>query len=455
MNELFSHNSLKEILKTETIGFTDGSVDRVAIDSREAVGGSLFVPLKGEVTDGNLYLEGALKKGCVSSLVSLEYYNSHIEFVNNLALEYGATFFLVDDGLEALHLLAKSYVSKFKSLKKVAITGSCGKTTTKELIGSIVGKYKKSLITKGNFNSETGLPLTVFRIEKEHEIAVLEMGMSKPGEIKALVDIVDPDIAIITNIGSAHIGFFGSREKIALEKKDVFSNFTRDNIGIFPEWDDFANLLEKDVKGKIIKVSKQPDYISDIKDLGFNGWEFVYEGRVVKLPLIGVYNLYNGLLAISCAQELGTPVDCIVEGLESVRSLFGRGEVLDGNNRVIRDCYNANPESTLNSIHMLQATEWNGEKVAILGSMLELGDRSDVEHLKIVNLVRDKFSKVILCGECYKNAYESLDNKGEFYYFNDSDSLNRDIKTIVNSGSLVLLKASRGVKLEIVTENLL
>ncbi|QEN03748.1 UDP-N-acetylmuramoyl-tripeptide--D-alanyl-D-alanine ligase [Thiospirochaeta perfilievii] len=455
MIELFSHYDILNALEAKAVGYKDGVVDRVIIDSRLAVGGSLFIPLKGEFTDGNLYIEECLKKGVVSSLVSSFYFDKNREMIEKLAAEYGATFFIVNDGLEALHKLAHHYIEKFPKLKVISITGSSGKTTTKEVLGSILKLYKPTLVTDGNFNSETGLPLTVFRVREENELAVLEMGMSNPGEIKALVDIINPDISIITNIGTAHIGSFGSRDGIAREKKDSFANFTGDNIGIIPGWDDYYSYLSSEVNGSVLTVSDNPDFISNINDLGFYGWEFKYEDVTVKYPYIGRYNLLNAFMAISCARELGVPSRLIAQGLENLPSMFGRGEVLNGKNWVIRDCYNANPDSMLSSLKMFESTKWDKEKVVILGSMLELGDSSYLEHNKILNFARDRFKTVILCGKEFEQVFSELESVVGIHYFKDVNDLKNRVDVLVGSGSLVLLKASRGIGLEGITDNLL
>ncbi len=455
MIELFTFDDILKALNCESIGFINGSVGSVIIDSREAVSGSLFIPLVGEVTDGNLYIEGALKKGCKCSLVSRSYYTGNKEGIAKLSKEYETCFFIVNDGLKALHILAAKYISRFNDLKIISITGSSGKTTTKEVLGSILSSHKSTLVTEGNYNSETGLPLTVFRIRDGHEIAVLEMGMSRPGEIKALVDIIFPDISIITNIGSAHIGFFGTRDGIAGEKKSAFANFTGNNLAIIPSWDDYYEYLKDGVNGTVLSVMDNPDYITEVKDLGFNGWEFYYDGLKVHYPYMGHYNFLNALMAISCARELGLPGTLVVKGLENLPSMFGRGEILTGKNRVIRDCYNANPDSTLSSLKLLDKTVWEGDKIPIIGSMLELGDDSFDEHIKIARFAAGVFSKVILCGDEFEQVFYSLEKELGIHFFKDLDSLRLEVDNLIKPGSLVLLKASRGVKLENITDNLL
>lgn len=456
MNNLFDIEELKDVLGNDVHGSFDAVITNVAINSKEASEGSLFVPLKGEVTDGNLYIEGALKNGCNCSLVSREYFDQHNGDFERYLSEYRCCFIVVEDGLKALHKLAGSYIKRFPGLKVIGITGSSGKTSTKEVVGSILSAYKSTLVTEGNYNSETGLPLTVFRINSGHEYAVLEMGMSRPGEIKALVDIIDPDVSIITNIGTAHIGFFGSVEGIAAEKKDAFANFRGSNTAIIPEWDSYYEYLKSGVNGSVISVSESPEYIRDIKDLAFDGWQFIYESSKLIYPYIGRYNLLNAFIAVACARELGVPEDVVVKGLESVVTLFGRGEVLKGKNRVIRDCYNANPGSVKSSLKLLHNTSWSGEKVAVIGSMLELGDVSELEHKKTADYACEmNFDMVILVGDEYEKAYRSVKEKSGVLFYSDVNALKGAVGNLIKPGSLVLLKASRGVKLEEITEEIL
>lgn len=455
MSSLFSHNDVMSALNSETIGFQNGAVDRIVIDSRVCGTGVLFIPLVGEVTDGHLFIESVLKHGCTASLVSSDYYSRNQRQIELYATDYGCTFFIVNNVLTALHRLAAVYIHRFDNLKVVAVTGSSGKTTTKEILGSILQLDRPTLVTEGNYNSETGLPLTVFRIESGHKIAILEMGMSRPGEIKALVDIINPFISIITNIGSAHIGYFGTRDKIAEEKKSAFVNFTGDNVAIIPMWDDYYTYLKNDVHGRVLSVSDKPDYISEVKSLGFNGWIFLYEGIEVHYPYIGHYNLLNAYIAISCARELGIPEGVVAKGLESLPTMFGRGEILSGKNKLIRDCYNANPYSTLSSLELLNSTIWEGDKIPIIGSMLELGKSSYDEHLKIAKFAVEHFSKVILFGEEFEKIYELFkENSGTLYYSN-MEALKDGVINEIEPGSLVLLKASRGVKLEEITKSLI
>ncbi|OQY40052.1 MAG: hypothetical protein B6229_02580 [Spirochaetaceae bacterium 4572_7] len=428
MSNLFSSNQIRTILDTTSIGSVDCFVSKVVIDSREADGDSLFVPLVGEFTDGNLYIEGALKLGCRLSLVLLSYYNNNIELFHRFSVDYDAQFFVVDDGLMALHRLAKWHIERFENLTIIGITGSSGKTSTKEIL---------------------------FRITKEHRYAVLEMGMSSPGEIKALVDIANPHIGIITNIGTAHIGFFNNQEGIAREKRNLFSNFSKNDIAIIPEWDDYSSFLSQGVNGDIIIVPDAPEYITEIKSLGLDGWSFLYKGFEVLFPYVGEYNLKNAYLSISCARELNVSSEDIVKGLTCVSPIFGRGEILKGVNRIVRDCYNANPDSMRSSLRMLSTMDWDGDKLPILGSMLELGEQTSVEHLAVVNYALELFPRVIFYGSEFKEACKGFEDSNRYLFFTEMNVMKKTLVHEIRPGTLVLLKASRGVKLEGITESIL
>ena len=455
MSSLFTSDDIEKILSTTLIGKDKGAIDFVALDSRNVKQGTLFIPLVGEVQDGNIYIESALKNGARYSLVTEVYYNNNRDVISLLLEKYNVGLFVVENTLLALHKLAKNHIEKFPKLKKIVITGSSGKTSTKEILGSILRKEGSVLVTKGNYNSETGLPLTVFRINETHEFALLEMGMSKPGEIEALVNIVAPDIGIITNIGRAHIGFFSGIDGIAREKKNLFSRFKKDSIGIVPRWDEFSEYLSKNVNGTVYSVSKKPDYIGNVEDLGFNGWRFSYEGNSILFPYIGEYNFLNAQLAIFCGRVLGVSCKSIVEGLEGVEFLFGRGEILQGRNKIIRDCYNANPDSMKSALDMFKNTDYSGEKIPVLGSMYELGDRSESAHRELLEYATAIFPKVLFYGDEFFKIKEGFKTGLGACFYATLDNLIDGVKREIPDGSLVLLKASRGVKLEEITESIL
>ena len=373
----------------------------------------------------------------------------------------------------ALQKMAAYYVEKFPNLKKVAITGSSGKTTTKEILVSLLQKKYKTVYNEGNLNSETGLPLSVFAIRDEHEWAVFEMGMNRRGEIRELAQVLKPNIAIITNIGSAHIGNLGTKDLIAEEKKSVFSFFETSSIAIIPVFDEYSEYLQTNTKGQIVLYGNyEALHIRAVKDRGLEGSVFLMEDQEVSFPLYGSFNFLNALAALHCAKIAGLGINEIKRGLEELRPSFGRAEIFNGEIAIVQDCYNANPESMNASIEYFETLHWEGRKILILADMLELGFDSETQHRLVGKKLKSlSFDMIFLLGSQMDWAYEELmkgqstgentDEKNEkkIYYnafISDADfgTAVNDILVHVNKGDILLLKGSRGMKLERISEAL-
>jgi UDP-N-acetylmuramoyl-tripeptide--D-alanyl-D-alanine ligase len=428
------------------------TIQSVAIHSDAVEKGSLFVALVGEKQDGSVYLESALKRGAIAAITT----NSHDGFAllrqKELAIEYGAALFVVDDSLKALHQLAKWHLAKFPNLKKIAITGSSGKTTVKNLLYTICSKAFKTHASLGNFNSETGLPLSVFQITAEHQLSILEMGMNHPGEIAALADIVEPDYAIITNIGSAHIGFLQSIEAIAAEKKAIFSRFDGKQVAFVPQHDAFAAYLAQGVDGQVIfYASETLKRLSATQELGLDGWLFRLNDETIHLQLPGRHNYENAILALYVAKELGIKGHHIKQGLEQVRASGHRSEVIKGNITLIKDCYNANPQSMQAAISMLKPLKY-ARKVAFLAEMKELGLRSGEYHRTLAPAILDAdIHALFLLGREMLFLEQELKIQGfSGIIFCDSniEKLKAHLKLYLKAGDLLLLKGSRAHQLE-------
>lgn len=597
---------------------------RVCIDSREVVPGALFVALAGENTDGHRFVNAAFEKGAAAALVE----QSKIAMLglDEIAARHNAVLLPCQNTLDGLQKLAAEYLDKFPNLLRIGITGSSGKTTTKEIALSIFKQRKKVIANKGNLNSETGLPLSVFEVRAEHEVGIFEAGMNRHGEIAELARVLRPHIALITNVGSAHIGKIGSRKGIAIEKKALFSAFTGVETALIDADCDFAALLSKDINGKVVQwnsgektgdaqnaalwqrikrillISAKPmdmreyspveytklfpqgfvqtplkevklgkdlfsklgrkdsgarqaligalyqtlkhpvvvikegdDYVfikSFCKDnksgyaaviavekpekngrivvtayrrkereiakkikkadsivyvddrgsranesksrcrsvshnieekssgiceaqnaaarsLGLQGWEIDVDGKPAKFPLTGRHNLKNAFAAIAIAQAAGIDGEAIRAGLECVTPLFGRAEIIeDGGVTIVRDCYNANPESAAAAIALCDELEWQGRRIYVLGSMLELGGESAAAHRELGGiLAKSKADNIFLFGEETAAALPPLAGK-QVFYTNGIDALKTELRKIADKNSLVLLKGSRGCALE-------
>ncbi len=428
----------------------------VTTDSRNVCEDSLFIPLIGEFQDGHKYVDSACKSGASIIFVqesSIAEYKSIYENCTST----GAAVIVVKNTLTALQNIAKAYVSKFPNLIKIAITGSNGKTTAKECIGAVLSQKYNTVMNVGNLNSETGLPLSMFNIRSEHEVGIFEMGMNRRGEIKELSDVFFPNLALITNIGTAHIGILGTKDAIAEEKKQIFANFNKDCTGYIFEKDSYIDFLKKDVEGTMLTYGiKSTEGIKAITSKGISGTSIQYNDTEIHFPLVGEHNVYNACAAIAIAQHLGLTSSEIKKGLEAVKPLFGRSQILEGNPTIIQDCYNGSFESMSASLDFFLSLQWSGKKVAVLGDMLELGENSSSIHEKILNrILESSVEMVIFVGECFSNEYNKNKNiagKKVFYTAKiDDDSITQlceEVKAELLSNDCILVKGSRGIKLE-------
>jgi len=432
----------------------------VSIDSRTVRPGALFVALRGNALDGHNFVDAAFGAGASAAMVAVSALQNPALGLTNLARKWNGVLIAVEDTLKALQNAAGAYLRQFSNLVRIGITGSSGKTTTKEIAAAIIGREKSVVMNKGNLNSETGLPLSVFEVRPHHQVGIFEAGMNRHGEIAELAAVLNPDLALITNIGSAHIGIIGSRRAIAEEKKKIFSCFSGENTALIPENDDYREFLAKDINGKVVFYGPSSlGQLGGIKDLGLQGTEIVWEGESVRFGLPGKFNLVNAMAAAALALELRVSASSVRRGIESVKPLFGRGEILYGRTTIIRDCYNSNPESVEETLDFCDSLEWPDRRIYVIGSMLELGDASEKAHADLgKRLASCKADMVFLFGDEIQAAAETMKNEAAdllSLYTKDRDELSRALDSSVKSGDLVLLKGSRGCELETLTGMLL
>ncbi|MCL2478268.1 MAG: UDP-N-acetylmuramoyl-tripeptide--D-alanyl-D-alanine ligase [Treponema sp.] len=424
----------------------------VSIDSRDLRKGALFVALTGSNTDGHSYIEAAIKSGASGIMAA----RSRLDSLNlaDLTERWGKTLIVVDDTLWGLQNVAMLYLQKFPELLKIAITGSSGKTTTKEIAAAIAGCEKNVVCNSGNLNSETGLPLSVFNVRSGHQVGIFEAGMNRKGEIAELANVLKPDIALITNIGSAHIGILGSKEAIAEEKKKIFSQFTGTGRALIPDEDPYRDFLAKDVAGKVIFYGRDKfKKLLGTRDLGIDGAEINWAGKKVNFSLPGEINLKNALAALAIAGEIPVSDQSILSGLGSVKPLFGRGEIIRGRVTIIRDCYNSNPESLAAAVSYCDGLLWPGRKIYVIGSMLELGGLSEGAHTQMGRLLSfSNADMIFLYGPETITAAQQLSENGKpFQRMGKMDELKKALESCIRPGDLVLLKGSRGCALEELT----
>jgi len=448
---LLEFNALSRSLGADMLSFGTGirGFSSVSVDSRSVEEGALFVALSGSASDGHAFVESAFRNGAAAALVEdqkIESYN-----IRSIAKSMEKNIIIVKNTLCSLQDAARVYLDQFPRLIKIGITGSSGKTTTKEITAAISGAAKSTVMNPGNYNSETGMPLAAFNVRPCHEVGIFEIGMNRRGEIAELASVLKPHIALITNIGSAHIGLLGSKEAIAEEKKNIFSRMGENDIALIPGDSDFRNFLAEGVRARVsfYGESSFPE-LGGVRDLGLDGSEITWAGRRAHFPLPGRHNLANAFAAIALARQIPVDVQAILQGLESARPLFGRAEIYRGSVTVIQDCYNSNPESAAQALEFCESLNWPGRRIYVIGDMLELGDKSRQAHEEAGRLLRDsQADMVFLYGKEMEPAAGILETgSSRFMHTCDMDELSHALGDYVRGGDMVLLKGSRGCALE-------
>jgi len=451
VRKLFTVAEAAERAGGVSVLFGDSDILSVTIDSRTVKPGDLFIALQGEITDGHNYISQAAGAGASAVMISSKYYtNNSIVFSGS---SFNCNLIVVEDTLLGFQKLAASWVSDFGDLIKIAVTGSNGKSTTKEMIGSILAEDGDTIINEGNLNSETGLPLSVLKIEKKHKFGIFEMGINHPGEMKVLISVFKPDYALITNIGTAHIGLMGSQEAIALEKSDIFSNFNKSNTGFISEKDAWSDYIEKRCSGQIVRYGlNSTNGVDNVTCLGLGGWKIKYNGLEIDLKLVGEHNLTDALASISLAEALDISSDKIKKGLELIKPLKGRSQVIEGIYTVIEDSYNANADSMLEIFTFIANLDWKGRIVLVLGSMKELGSSSaEMHELVGIRAAGINPDFIYFFGEEMKDSYNAVlktDYSGKLSFMINYDELEKVVVDLLDEGDLVLLKGSRSMKLD-------
>ena len=444
---IITSGKLAEITKSRIYGNPDLYIYGASADSRKCEKGNLFVAVEGERTDGNLYASEAIANGAAAVLVKKE--------INIPPADGSFSVIVSEDPLKALQTAAGYIRRELFSLKVAGITGSNGKTTTKEILASILKIWKpgKILANKGNLNSDIGLPLTMFSLERNHEAAVLEMGMNRRGEIGLLASIAKPDIAVITNIGSAHAGMLGSVDAVAEEKRSILSYSDSNSIALIKYSEPYLDFLLRDFRGTVRLFGEWgKNGWEKYTDLGTGGFVINRKGRKINFRIPGIHNLYNAMAASEAALALGADEDSVVKGLESSVPVSGRTEIKNGEIIVIRDYYNANPESLLAALSFYDQLEVDGRKLFVMGDLLELGDIKLPALQEIgEKLAEGSVNTVFLFGENLTPVKEASEKQAvhpDFFVFRNIDEVKTALKDYLKKGDAVLLKGSRGSALE-------
>lgn len=423
----------------------------VYLDSRQVQAGDIFLATKGERVDGHSFIPGVIEKGALGVICEKEQEGVTVPYI------------VVEDSFTALRQIGEYYRTQL-DVKVVGITGSVGKTSTKEFIAGVLSEKYTVLKTQGNFNNEIGVPLTILRIRQEHHVAVLEMGINHFGEMSRLTQMAKPDVCVMTNIGQCHLEFLGSREGILKAKSEIFECSNPDGLVVLNGDDDMLHTISR-VHGKkpmSFGLSQANEvYATDIKNLGLFGSEFnVHMGEKcfpAKVNLPGEHQIYNALAAATVADYLGLSEEEIVRGIASVAPTAGRSNLIKTKDYVvIDDCYNANPVSMRAAIDLLATADTR--KVAILGDMFELGEKEVFMHGEIGSYVAKKGIELLLCaGELSKEMAKIASEKStvtKILHYDTREILMEDLENQLKGGDTVLIKASHGMGYQNIVEKL-
>lgn len=444
--------SFEEILKAidgEVLVENKKEFNKVCIDTRKIEKNNIYFALKGENFNGNEFVIEAFNKGASIAIIDEVLYKDN--------KEARGTIIKVENSEKALLDLAKFYREKL-DLKVIGVTGSCGKTSTKDLIAALLSEKYKVFKTKGNFNNQIGLPLMVLELDKSIDVAVLEMGMSDLGEIDILANCARPDIAVITNIGLSHIENLKTQDNILKAKSEIFNYFNENNTLIINGEDEYLSKI-KNKCFEIIKIGYNHEY--DINayniilrednstfNISLDNQEYKFD-----LPMPGKHNILNCMLAIGVAKKLNVTIEEMIKGINNLEATSMRLEIIKNrNNIIINDCYNASPDSMKSSLDVLN-TYKDKRKVAILGTMNELGDESIKAHIEIGEYAKDKVDLLIAIGK-YKNEYKKGYSKENIIIFETKEEFINEKETIIKKNDVILVKASRGIKFEEIINSL-
>lgn len=420
----------------------DSLFNGVKIDSRSVLPGDLFVAIKGAKVDGHDFIEDAKARGAAGVVVSQ-------------SVETGLPTLMVADTIQALGIFAKTYRQLFQ-IPIVAVTGSCGKTTVKEMIASILSVQGPILATQGNLNTDVGVPLTLLRLETEHQMAVIEMGARQKGDIAYLMGLVSPLVSLITNAGVAHLEIFKTEKSIAEAKGEIFAHLEPDGIAIMNADDKHISYWQELVKNKgpkIITFGLQNQATISCQKLILDKLSSQFElltdiGMIpIKLSIPGEHSIQNALAAAAVARALGISLGTIQKGLAAFKPVTGRLQAKTGRSgeHIIDDTYNANPVSMRAALSVLAG--FSGKKIFVMGDMFELGEGSSEVHEQIGREAKQYgIDKMFGVGEATAFAVKGF-GQGATHY-SDKSLLLKDLNKILDKNSVVLVKGSRGMRME-------
>lgn len=447
-----SINEIKDAVSGKLLqGNGSDKIEEISIDSRTLASGSLFIAIIGEKFDGHSFVKDAVKKGAEAVIVD-----------RPQELPSDISVIMVDDTTTALQDVAHYYRKKFKNLDVIGITGSTGKTTTKDIMAGVLAQKYNILKTGGNLNNDYGLPLSLLKLTGEEEIAVLEMGMSALGEIKKLAKIAEPQIGVITNVGPTHLQNLKTTANVARGKRELIENLPEGGTAVLNYDNKYVRKMKNNFRGRKViyyGFNKKADIFAfDIKFINNNrslSFKIKYEDDIIKFRLNkpGQHNIYNALPAIVIGRQYNLSWKQIRDGLINPELSSLRMDIKTINGcTIINDTYNANPLSMKAGINVLKDIA-DGRKIAVLGAMLELGPKAKKAHLEIANyLVKKGIDILITVGKwgqvMGQAAVKEGMNSEHVYYTENNGQAAELLQHIINPGDTVLVKGSRGVKME-------
>lgn len=448
--------SLKEIAnfsngKLNNDKFKDIEIFGVSIDSRTINNNEIYMPIIGERFDGHQFIEDAFKKGALAT------FSESGKFKNE-----EKPIIYVEDTNRAYQDLANSY-KKYLEAKIVAITGSNGKTTTKDIISSVLETKYKTEKTIGNLNNEIGVPKTILNFPADNEIGVIEMGTDGFGQIEVLSKIANPDIAIITNIGDSHLEQLKTKENIAREKLHIIDGMSDNGIFIYNNDDEILREIvnQTDIQQRKISFGERTDsdYIIEILESSNQGTVFKLNDVLYVIPLIGKHQVYNSTVAIIVGILFDVESYNIIKAINIKELTSMRSELMNLNGfDILNDSYKSNPQSLRSALETLDKLSGYTQKIAILGDMLELGEDEVKLHRQIGKDINQKeLDYLLLYGPLSKYIMEEAINNFEddrVFHFETKEDLSEKAKELIKKNTLVLVKASRSMQLETVIEEL-
>lgn len=448
-------------------------IQRVAIDSRQVIPGSVFFALKGEALDGHQFIGEALARGAIAIIGNARAresgFGGNLTLIDVAGLQpnpdlpvSGIPVLVTKDSLVALQEFAAYWRRKFSHLEVIGVTGSVGKTSTKELIWAVLKQRYRTLKSQGNLNSETGLPLTLFELNESHERAVLEMGMYAPGEISTLCKIAEPVVGVVTLVAPIHLERLGTIENIAAAKAELVEALPAHGWAILNGDDRRVRAMRDQTRAQVMTFgldSANDVWADQIESQGLEGMAFVLHHREthlhVRVPLLGQHSVHTALAAAAVGLVQGLSWEEILNGLQDVSAQL-RLIAVPGENgmTLLDDTYNASPPSTLSALNLL--AELNGRKIAVLGDMRELGEYEQEGH-SLVGIRASEIANVIVAvgalGKLIGDAAR-LEGHAEVHYAQDNAQAVTLLRELSKPGDVVLIKGSRGAQMEEIVQTL-